>query len=116
MSVRPQVTLARGSTELRDSTFRISSVAACTRVARCDFGSVVTDILNPPLDLSTTQVLLTSWGCPRIDGAALSRLPRPRLIAHAAGSVKGQVNAVCWRGITFSRRSEGLDPRSRRWC
>jgi hypothetical protein len=45
MSVRPQVTLARGSTELRDSTFRISSVAACTRVARCDFGSVVTDIL-----------------------------------------------------------------------
>jgi phosphoglycerate dehydrogenase-like enzyme len=103
MSVRPQVTLAMGGTELRDSMFSDRLRRRLHQVAQCDFGSVVTDFANSPRDLSTTEVLLTGWGCPRIDGAALTRLPRLRLIAHAAGTVKGHVDPICWeRGITVT--------------
>ena len=38
--------------------------------------------------LSDITVLVTGWGCPRIDAAVLRRAPRLRLIAHAAGTVK----------------------------
>lgn len=38
--------------------------------------------------LAETEILVTSWGCPRIDAAVLALAPRLRLIAHAAGTVK----------------------------
>jgi len=51
--------------------------------------------------LRDTEILITGWGCPRIDGAVLDRAPRLRLIAHAAGSVKRIVGAeVFRRGIS----------------
>lgn len=43
------------------------------------------------------EVLITSWGCPRIDQAAMDALPRLQLIAHIAGSVKGFVDETAWR-------------------
>jgi phosphoglycerate dehydrogenase-like enzyme len=36
--------------------------------------------------LADVDVLITGWGCPRIDAAVLDRAPRLRAIAHAAGS------------------------------
>ena len=39
-------------------------------------------------NLAETEILVTGWGVPRIDAAALALMPRLRLIAHAAGSVK----------------------------
>jgi phosphoglycerate dehydrogenase-like enzyme len=41
--------------------------------------------------LGQAEILITSWGCPRIDAALLSRAPQLRLVAHAAGSVKALV-------------------------
>ncbi|WP_107101451.1 hydroxyacid dehydrogenase [Peterkaempfera griseoplana] len=38
--------------------------------------------------LADTEVLLTGWGCPRIDGSVLDRSPGLRAIVHAAGTVK----------------------------
>lgn len=38
--------------------------------------------------LAKAHVLVTSWGCPRIDSAVLARAPKLRLVAHAAGSIK----------------------------
>lgn len=38
--------------------------------------------------LAETEILVTGWGVPRIDAAALALMPRLRLIAHAAGTVK----------------------------
>ena len=35
--------------------------------------------------LSDADALITGWGCPRIDGAALDSAPKLQLIAHAAG-------------------------------
>jgi phosphoglycerate dehydrogenase-like enzyme len=49
------------------------------------------------------EVLITSWGCPRIDAECIDQLPRLKLIAHLAGSVKGFLDDVVWRrGILVS--------------
>lgn len=48
-------------------------------------------------DLSRLEVLITSWGCPAVDAAVLERLPKLRLIAHLAGSVKGFLDDAVWR-------------------
>lgn len=42
-------------------------------------------------------ILISSWGCPRIDTKVLDNLPRLRLIAHLAGSVKGFIDESAWR-------------------
>lgn len=47
--------------------------------------------------LSEIEVLITSWGCPRIDAQSVDRLPRLKLIAHVAGSVKGFLDDSVWR-------------------
>ncbi len=48
-------------------------------------------------DMAHTEVLITSWGCPRIDAEIIDRLPRLKLIAHIAGSVKGFLDDSVWR-------------------
>ena len=42
-------------------------------------------------NLSQVNVLMTGWGCPVIDRLVLAQAPNLRLVAHAAGSVKGFV-------------------------
>jgi phosphoglycerate dehydrogenase-like enzyme len=48
-------------------------------------------------EAARVQVLITSWGCPRIDRAVVSTLPGLKLIAHLAGSVKGFIDENVWR-------------------
>ena len=49
------------------------------------------------------DVLLGHWGCPRLDAAALDAMPRLRLFAYAAGTVKGIVTPAVWdRGIVVT--------------
>lgn len=53
--------------------------------------------------LKDVEVLVTGWGCPPVDEAALDLAPKLRAIVHAAGSVRGHVTAACWdRGIEVS--------------
>lgn len=53
--------------------------------------------------LAGADVLLTGWGCPLLDEAALARAPRLRAIVHAAGTVKPHVGEACWdRGLLVS--------------
>ena len=47
--------------------------------------------------LGQVELLITSWGCPRVDADCLARLPRLKLIAHLAGSVKGFLDDIVWR-------------------
>ncbi|MFI6602116.1 hydroxyacid dehydrogenase [Nonomuraea sp. NPDC050536] len=55
------------------------------------------------VDLSQTEVLFTSWGCPPVTAEVLAGAPRLKAIVHAAGSVKGHVTQACWeRGIAVS--------------
>lgn len=44
--------------------------------------------------LAHTEILITAWGCPRIDAATLAAAPRLRLVAHAAGTVKPFLDPV----------------------
>lgn len=58
-------------------------------------------------DLSETEILLTSWGAPRLDAELLDRMPRLRAVVHAAGSVQGLVSDELWeRGITVTSAAD----------
>ena len=50
------------------------------------------DDLKPQIEL-----LITSWGCPRIEEKTIAELPKLKLIAHLAGSVKGFLDDAVWR-------------------
>jgi phosphoglycerate dehydrogenase-like enzyme len=53
--------------------------------------------------LQDVEVLVTGWGCPPLDAAALGAAPRLRAVVHTAGSVRGHVTEACWdRGIEVS--------------
>lgn len=59
----------------------------------------ITDFASPRARglLPRADILLTSWGAPRIDAAVLDHAPRLRAIVHAAGTVKLHVDPECWR-------------------
>lgn len=57
--------------------------------------------------LGRAEVLVTGWGCPRIDSAVLTAAPRLQAVIHAAGSVKQHVDpAVFDRGVTVSSAAQ----------
>ena len=53
--------------------------------------------------LAETDILLGSWGMPRIDAAFLARAPRLRAVCYAAGSVKNFVTPESYaRGVRIT--------------
>lgn len=57
--------------------------------------------------LAEATILVTGWGCPVIDETVLAAAPHLRLIAHAAGSVKGFVTpAVFSAGIAVTNAAD----------
>ncbi|MFJ2269517.1 hydroxyacid dehydrogenase [Streptomyces sp. NPDC087849] len=53
--------------------------------------------------LADAEVLVTGWGCPPLDAAALAAAPRLRAVVHTAGSIRGHITEACWeRGIEVS--------------
>jgi len=53
--------------------------------------------------LARAEILLSGWGSPRIDASVLDRAPRLAAIIHAAGTVKGHVDPLCFeRGVRVS--------------
>ncbi|GLZ81697.1 dehydrogenase [Actinorhabdospora filicis] len=53
-----------------------------------------------PDGAADVELLVTGWNAPRLDAAALDRLPNLRLVAHAAGTVKTFVTGeVFARGV-----------------
>lgn len=74
------------------------------RLQRCCRFSTLTPLRNfdatHQQELHNLEVLITSWGAPAINASALAMMPRLKLIAHLAGSVKGFVDSQAWaRGI-----------------
>ncbi|MFT4157298.1 MAG: hydroxyacid dehydrogenase [Microbacterium sp.] len=58
-------------------------------------------------DVAETEILLTSWGAPRLDAELLDRMPRLRAVVHAAGSVQGLVSDELWdRGIIVTSAAD----------
>ncbi|MBB4567929.1 hydroxyacid dehydrogenase [Rhizobium leucaenae] len=57
--------------------------------------------------LSETEILVTSWGSPHIDAAVLAQAPHLKLVAHAAGTVKGLIeDSLFARGISVSHAAQ----------
>ncbi|MGW2825966.1 hydroxyacid dehydrogenase [Streptomyces sp. NPDC001443] len=75
------------------------------RTAVIDPGLVVRDFADPAAAraLAGADVLITGWGCPRLDGGALAAAPRLRTVLHSAGSVRPVAGEAVWeRGIAVS--------------
>lgn len=94
---RPQVmvVMSRGA---RDTLFDETLWARLNDVA--DLGQPAhTDQLSSPdvlRRLADVEVLITGWGCPKLDAGVLHAAPRLRAALHAAGSVKGHLTEACW--------------------
>ncbi|MFE2584472.1 hydroxyacid dehydrogenase [Streptomyces sp. NPDC059378] len=80
-------------------------LARLRRTAVIDPGLVVRDFADPAAAraLAGADVLITGWGCPRLDGGALAAAPRLRTVLHCAGSVRPVAGEAVWeRGIAVS--------------
>ncbi len=101
---RPLIVLAMGSTQLRDQLLPERLVRRLRAVGEVDLDLVVHSFDGVPDEvLAQARVILGGWGLPRMDAAALARMPRLELIAYAAGSVRGFVTPeVFARGITIT--------------
>jgi len=82
-----------------------------TAASRAELGTVVELIEPGAVDLSQVdddaladvEVIVGSWGCNLLDEALLARLPKLRLLAYAAGTVKMTVTPATWEhGIVVS--------------
>ncbi|MGN9757921.1 hydroxyacid dehydrogenase [Streptomyces sp. SD31] len=63
------------------------------------------DFTDPRLKdaLARTEILVTGWGCPRLDAVVLDAAPKLRAVLHSAGSVKSLATPELWRrGIAVS--------------
>lgn len=70
---------------------------------------LITDLDDPAHDglLAETEVLVTSWGAPRLDADRLARMPKLRAVLHAAGSVQHLVSEEFWvRGIRLTTAAD----------
>ncbi|NEI70725.1 hydroxyacid dehydrogenase [Rhizobium lusitanum] len=57
--------------------------------------------------LAETEILVTGWGSPTIDAAALALAPHLKLVVHAAGTVKGLLDDSLFdRGILVSHAAQ----------
>ncbi|MFF3287003.1 hydroxyacid dehydrogenase [Streptomyces sp. NPDC003023] len=103
-TVRPRAALAMAP----DAAAAVLDPAALAALGEvCDLAP------GPALDDFTTgrahealrdaEILITGWGCPALDAAALEAAPRLRAVVHTAGSVRGHITRACWeRGIAVS--------------
>ncbi|MGQ4384913.1 hydroxyacid dehydrogenase [Streptomyces sp. SAS_270] len=85
-------------------------MARLQKAAEIDPGLVVRDFAAPEAAaaLAEAEVLITGWGCPRLDEEALAAAPRLRTVLHAAGSVRSLVGEALWeRGVTVASAAAG---------
>lgn len=101
------------STELRNGLYvmhlnRFDNVygpderAAIERHLRVPVPPLAAGDLTPEL-LSDVEVLVTSWGAPRLDAELLAAAPNLALVLYGAGSVKSVVTPESWaRGVRIT--------------
>ncbi len=88
---------------LLDDDARARLHAAATVVGPAPASSLVALAELDDTVLARVEVLLTSWGAPRLDASVLAAMPSLQLVAHAAGTVRQVVTPdVFERGITVT--------------
>jgi phosphoglycerate dehydrogenase-like enzyme len=101
---RPQALFAM-TAENVPQVFPPEVLARLNESVDIDPGLVAEDFAGPRVRkvLARTEILVTGWGCPVLDAAALDAAPGLRAVLHSAGSVKGFVTPEVWRrGIAVS--------------
>ncbi|WP_181806583.1 hydroxyacid dehydrogenase [Streptomyces shenzhenensis] len=104
MPERPQALFAMTAQNV-PQIFPPEVLARLREYVEIDPTLVAHDFTDPRVrdTLARTEVLVTGWGCPVLDAAALDAAPRLRAVLHAAGSVKGFTTPEVWRrGIVVS--------------
>ncbi|UFU05869.1 hydroxyacid dehydrogenase [Ruania halotolerans] len=92
------------SAQLRDALFDAGAIARLDHLVDLD-RRILDDQGDARMSdaLAEAEILITSWGAPRINAAFLERAPALRAVIHAAGSVKHWADPVLWeRGIVVS--------------
>jgi phosphoglycerate dehydrogenase-like enzyme len=85
-------------------------MARLRRTAGIDTALVVRDFADPAVAdaLAPAEVLITGWGCPRLDAGVLAAAPKLRAVLHAAGSVRSLIGEALWEhGVTVSSAVAG---------
>lgn len=82
---------------VRDELMRPDHMQRLAGVTRLVSEEPFRDFATLEMHLPQIEILVTSWGCPPVNGAIIDRMPRLKLIAHLAGSVKGFLDDVVWR-------------------
>ncbi|NUT29878.1 MAG: hydroxyacid dehydrogenase [Streptomyces sp.] len=80
------------------------------QTSELDPALVVRDFTDPAAAgiLARTEVLITGWGCPRLDTDVLAVAPKLRAVLHAAGSVRSLVGDALWKaGVVVSSAVTG---------
>ncbi len=92
-----------------ESVFGPGTLAALDRLCRVADPLPLQDFSTPAARraLASAEILVTGWGCPKLDAAAIAAAPHLRLVAHAAGSIKGFVTpAVFAAGIAVCNAAD----------
>ncbi|MGH8877366.1 MAG: hydroxyacid dehydrogenase [Stackebrandtia sp.] len=108
MSGKPFGVLAMGR-HARQTAFPAPVVTRLSAVAEVPVDLLVTDFADAEAReaLARAEFVITGWGAPLLDAEALQGMPRLRLAAHAAGSVKPHVTPRVWqRGIAVSSAAD----------
>ncbi|MFF7448103.1 MULTISPECIES: NAD(P)-dependent oxidoreductase [unclassified Streptomyces] len=108
MHERPQALFAMTAANL-PHVFPSDVLARLREAVDIDPELVAEDFTEPRVRevLARTEILVTGWGCPRIDTAVLDAAPRLRAVLHSAGSVKGFATPGIWqRGIAVSSAAD----------
>ncbi|PNH85572.1 hydroxyacid dehydrogenase [Arthrobacter sp. AFG20] len=108
MTRKPKALLVMNSGTMADQ-FDASRLERLARLVDFD-GQLWTDSLDAPeLDaqLSEVEILLTSWGVPRLNAERLRRMPRLGAVFHCAGTVRSFVTDELWdRGILVTNGAD----------
>ncbi|WP_329268871.1 hydroxyacid dehydrogenase [Streptomyces pseudovenezuelae] len=108
MPERPQALFAM-TAENMPLVFPPEVLARLRESVDIDPALVAEDLTDPVFAdvLARTEILVTGWGCPRLDAAVLDAAPKLRAVLHSAGSVKGFATPEIWRrGIVVSSAAE----------
>jgi phosphoglycerate dehydrogenase-like enzyme len=108
MTRKPKALLVMNSGTMADQ-FDASRLERLAGLVDLD-GEIWTDSLDKPElapELAEVEILITSWGVPRLDAQRLERMPRLRAVFHCAGTVRSFVSAELWeRGILVTNGAD----------
>lgn len=89
----------------REGAFPTDTLQRLRQLVDVDHRQTLTSFRTPAAAtaLADAEILISGWGCPRIDAAVLDAAPKLRACIHAAGTVKKLLDPIVFeRGLAVS--------------